>query len=153
MTALSAGTGQVSGSRSYTAFGAVETADGAQSRYGYTSRELDPSGLMYYRARYYDSASRFLSPDPLGIEVERPASTNLYAYVSNNPVNYVDPSGLIGLRKVARMAAALVALGIFAKACIYPKGWLKSHFLAGVFPVCQYWDFRLLVGCSSGFLR
>jgi len=47
----------------------------------------DP-GLYYLRARYYDPAiGRFLTQDPLPMG-------NLYAYVGNNPVNYVDPTGL-----------------------------------------------------------
>ena len=46
----------------------------------------DP-GLYYLRARYYDpTIGRFMSQDPL------PAG-NPYAYVGNNPVRYVDPSG------------------------------------------------------------
>lgn len=34
--------------------------------------------------------ARFLQPDPVGME----ASPNLYAYVSNDPLNNVDPNGL-----------------------------------------------------------
>jgi hypothetical protein len=46
------------------------------------------TGLYYLRARYYDpSIGRFLTQDPV-------PAVNLYAYVGNNPVNYVDPSGL-----------------------------------------------------------
>jgi RHS repeat-associated protein len=46
------------------------------------------TGLYYLRARYYDpEIGRFLGQDPI-------PAVNLYAYVGNNPVNYVDPSGL-----------------------------------------------------------
>ncbi len=49
--------------------------------------DADP-GLYYLRARYYDpDIGRFLTQDPV-------PAVNLYAYVGNNPVNYVDPSGL-----------------------------------------------------------
>lgn len=42
-------------------------------------------------ARYYDSkGGRFLSTDPLGYH----DSMNLYVYVVNNPINYIDPYGL-----------------------------------------------------------
>jgi RHS repeat-associated protein len=59
--------------------------------YTYTGRELDASGLYYYRARYYlPSAGRFLTPDPIGLA----GGLNAYAYVSSNPVNYTDPFGL-----------------------------------------------------------
>jgi RHS repeat-associated protein len=60
----------------------------------YTGREYDPeSGLYYYRARYYDAEmGRFISEDPIGLL----GGINLFAYVSNNPVNLTDPTGLKG---------------------------------------------------------
>ena len=37
------------------------------NEYTYTGRRLDPSGLMYFRARYYDpQTGQFISRDPLG---------------------------------------------------------------------------------------
>ena len=66
----------------------------------YTGRRLDPetggsaaqpSGLYYYRARTYSpTLGRFLQPDPIGYA----GGNNLYAYVSNDPLNLVDPLGL-----------------------------------------------------------
>ncbi len=55
----------------------------------FTGEQRDSdSGLYYLRARYYDPGTgRFMSQDPL-------PSGNLYAYVGNNPLNFVDPSGL-----------------------------------------------------------
>ena len=51
------------------------------------------NGLLYMRARYYDpEIGRFISKDPIGFAG---GDLNLYAYVGNNPVNFVDPSGLI----------------------------------------------------------
>lgn len=48
------------------------------------------SGFYYLRARYYDpSTGQFLSLDPLSARTRQP-----YAYVSNNPLNERDPSGL-----------------------------------------------------------
>jgi RHS repeat-associated protein len=56
------------------------------------TREWDPDGLYYYRARYYDpKIGRFLSDDPLGFEG---GDSNFYAYVFNDPVSLSDPSGL-----------------------------------------------------------
>jgi RHS repeat-associated protein len=60
--------------------------------YGYTGREPDASGLVYYRARYYDpSVGRFTQRDPVGYL----DGLNRYAYVGNNPVNFTDPNGLL----------------------------------------------------------
>ena len=61
--------------------------------YTYTGREYDrETGLYYYRARYYDSETgRFISRDPLGFVG---GDVNLYGYVQNNPINWVDPYGL-----------------------------------------------------------
>jgi RHS repeat-associated protein len=51
----------------------------------------EPNGLYYMRARYYDpSVGRFISEDPLGFAG---GDVNLSAYVLNNPVNRIDPSG------------------------------------------------------------
>jgi len=62
--------------------------------YTYTGREWDAeAGLYYYRARFYDAeVGRFISKDPIGFAG---GDYNLYSYVSQNPVNFTDPSGLI----------------------------------------------------------
>jgi hypothetical protein len=45
---------------------------------------------MYYRARWYDAQQgRFLTEDPAASNDE----INLYRYVSNNPISFVDPTG------------------------------------------------------------
>ena len=58
----------------------------------YTGRRYDPeTGLYYYRARMYSATQRrFLQPDPIGYM----GGMNLYAYVGNNPFNWIDPFGL-----------------------------------------------------------
>jgi RHS repeat-associated protein len=54
----------------------------------------EPNGLYYMRARYYDpTVGRFISEDPLGFGG---GDVNLYAYVRNQPVNWIDPWGTTG---------------------------------------------------------
>jgi RHS repeat-associated protein len=60
--------------------------------FGYTGQRADPEsfGLYYYRARMYMPAwGRFMQTDPVGYA----AGGNLHAYVDNDPLNLIDPSG------------------------------------------------------------
>ena len=66
----------------------------------FTGQQWDSeSGLHYFRARHYSTQfGRFMSPDPTGIflgNLNDPQSLNLYAYVRNNPLAFVDPTGLM----------------------------------------------------------
>jgi RHS repeat-associated protein len=55
----------------------------------------DDTGLYYMRARYYDAEiRRFVNQDPLLGMVADGQSLNRYAYVTGEPVRYVDPLGL-----------------------------------------------------------
>ena len=76
-------------------FGNIETQTGTlnpSNPFKYTGRELEEeTGLYYYRARFYDpEIGRFLNEDPIGFA----GGINFYAYVSNNPINFIDPWGL-----------------------------------------------------------
>ena len=60
--------------------------------FGYTGQMRLPGvGLYYYKARYYSPVlGRFIETDPIGTADDQ----NLYGYVSNDPVNLTDPTGL-----------------------------------------------------------
>ncbi|CAB5497900.1 Putative toxin subunit [Bathymodiolus thermophilus thioautotrophic gill symbiont] len=64
-----------------------------QKRYRYTGKERDDSsGLYYYGARYLAPwLTRWISPDSAGSV----NGLNLYVYVGNNPLKYIDPTGHI----------------------------------------------------------
>ncbi|WP_300454555.1 RHS repeat-associated core domain-containing protein [Accumulibacter sp.] len=92
--AVTDGNGALVGAPLFDAWGnAVPGAQlGRIERYGDTGREPDASGLIYYRARYDDpTLARFTQRDPSGLA----GGLNPYAYVGNDPVNYIDPSGLV----------------------------------------------------------
>src|SRR5262249_21009463 len=76
-----AGTGVLT-SFAYWPYGAAATAP---AQFGYTGQRVDgETTLYYYRARMYSTArGRFLQPDPAGYS----AGSNLYAYVTNDPLN------------------------------------------------------------------
>ena len=90
--ALSNDTGGMAETYAYSPYGKVNQASSVGNPYLFTGRRYDPeTGLYYYRARYYDAESgRFLQVDPIGYA----GGINLYAYVINNPLNFVDPWGL-----------------------------------------------------------
>jgi len=49
------------------------------------------AGIYYYGNRFYEpNFQRFLNRDPIGEAV----GINLYSFVGNNPVNWIDPYGL-----------------------------------------------------------
>ena len=65
---------------------------GTLPKYSFNAKELDEeTGMYYYEARYY-APPTFISRDPL---FEKYPTFSPYAYCANNPVKYVDPSGMI----------------------------------------------------------
>ncbi|MCV2218108.1 RHS repeat-associated core domain-containing protein [Thauera sp. Sel9] len=74
---------------SYGPYGEPNTTTGA--RFRYTGQQyLGGLNLYYYKARFYSPAiGRFLQTDPIGTADD----LNLYTYVKNNPVNWIDPTG------------------------------------------------------------
>ena len=76
--------------------GSLSTTIGALNPYRYRGYRYDnESGLYYLQSRYYNPVwGRFINADGIvGANQDRLAY-NLYAYSSNNPVNFCDPSGM-----------------------------------------------------------
>lgn len=75
-----------------------------RTHHRFTGKYLDDStGLYYYGARYYDpELGRFITPDPLYLADPERCTTNpigcsLFAYANNNPMAFIDPTGLDGV--------------------------------------------------------
>ncbi|OJY55786.1 MAG: hypothetical protein BGP19_12065 [Thiobacillus sp. 0-1251] len=84
--------GTLTANQRFDAWGNKTASSGTIPQYGYTGREPDATGLEFYRARYYHPGlGRFASRDPMGMA----DSVSPYAYVANNPVNLIDPDGLL----------------------------------------------------------
>jgi RHS repeat-associated protein len=96
--ALTDSSGAMQTQYSYDAFGGGDATGALSSNTSqYTGRENDGTGLYFNRARYYSPAlQRFISEDPIGFAA---GDANLYAYVGNDPVNSIDPSGLQSERR------------------------------------------------------
>jgi RHS repeat-associated protein len=79
----------------YDEFGQVlsDSAKGFQP-FGYAGGLYDPdTGLVRFGARDYDAETgRWLAKDPI---LFAGGDTNLYAYAGNDPVNHIDPDGLV----------------------------------------------------------
>ena len=97
--------GEIVESSSYMPYGMERDHTGTETvRYKFTDQELDHgTGLYNYDARLYDPViGMFITPDPLipnfsdleNGHVFDPQMLNRYAYCRNNPLIYVDPSGL-----------------------------------------------------------
>ncbi len=66
--------------------------------FGFAGEQADAeTGLVFLRARYYDDdTGAFISQDPFSYSAVNSQALNRYAYVTNNPVNLIDPLGLAG---------------------------------------------------------
>ncbi|MGH9812926.1 MAG: RHS repeat-associated core domain-containing protein, partial [Candidatus Acidiferrales bacterium] len=89
--------GQVDRTFGHYPFGESWYETGTADKWKFTSYERDvESGLDYAIFRYHASRlGRFQSPDPIAGSIRNPQSLNRYAYVSNDPINFTDPLGLI----------------------------------------------------------
>jgi RHS repeat-associated protein len=86
------------------------------SRLLYAGEYFDANAQMYYnRARWYNPYNgRFNRTDPFAGNTQDPQSLHKYAYVHNNPVNGIDPTGMFSIGNVMTTVAIIgVLTGIF----------------------------------------
>jgi RHS repeat-associated protein len=97
--ALTDSGGDITDSYAYDSFGVLANSDGVSpqpfrylGRYGILD---DRTGLLYARARYWNpQLGRFLTKDPVTGKDGDSQSLNRYLYTLNNPLRFVDPSGM-----------------------------------------------------------
>ena len=83
--------GAVVASYKFKPYGETDSYSGTFStNYQFTGKPVNADvGLSYYGARWYDpEIGRFITQDPIK------NGTNWYVYCDNNPIKYIDPSGL-----------------------------------------------------------
>jgi RHS repeat-associated protein len=92
VTSLTDGTASIANTYTYDSFGNQTASTGmVVNPFRYTARELDSeTGLMYYRARYYDTGTgRFVAEDPIRFN----GGINFFLYAKNRPTYFTDPDG------------------------------------------------------------
>lgn len=97
--ALTDSAGNVTDAYAFASFGVPANAEGdSQQPFRYLGRYgimQDGNGLCYARARHFSPVlGRFLTKDPLSGNDSDSQSINRYIYALNNPLRFVDPSGL-----------------------------------------------------------
>jgi RHS repeat-associated protein len=95
VTSISNSAGALAQTYAFDSFGNQTASSGSLTNpFRFTARDFDSeTNLYFFRARYLDPvAGRFIREDPLRFGA---GDTNFYSYVSQNPVNYTDPSGRI----------------------------------------------------------
>ncbi|MDZ4123185.1 MAG: RHS repeat-associated core domain-containing protein, partial [Hydrogenophaga sp.] len=114
------------------------------SKYKYTGQEEDKeSGLLYYKARYYDPGlGRFLQADDI-LFPSRTSGMNRMMYVEGNPVLFNDPSGHCANACSDNDLMLLVYFGLLAQG----KATLAMHPPGHVYSGSGNWDYKFLNNC------
>jgi RHS repeat-associated protein len=128
--------GNVIGEQGHYPFGESWYAQSTTTKWMFTTYERDAeSGNDYASFRYdINRLGRFASPDLLAGSVADPQSLNRYAYVLNDPVNFVDPLGLRDCPNPTPGGCAIVSNGAggdscFTAACQNPGDVLLDGFV------------------------
>ena len=124
---LTSESGKVTGTFSYSAYGAPSGSTGTQTTpLGYAGQYTSAqSGLQYLRSRNYDPATgQFLTRDSLGVVAGAP-----YGYANENPLQFVDPAGTCGIGSIGE---AIESINPFSEEnCAYQAAKEAIEFFGG----------------------
>lgn len=115
---------------SYDIWGNVlTTQEQVHNSFRYAGELQDPTtSLIYLRARWYDpSQGRFLNEDTYEGQTNNPLSLNLYTYVQNNPLSFVDPSG-----------HSLMEVYIYEQTGFHRYGSSAEYFMKNIWDIAVY---------------
>jgi RHS repeat-associated protein len=104
--------GNIQNSYEYDEWGSITNqVENVKNPFKYTGEVYDEeTGLYYLRSRYYDpSLGRFIQEDMYEGDITNPLTFNLYTYVYNNPLKYIDPSGNIGINQIDNLMIGLAS--------------------------------------------
>jgi RHS repeat-associated protein len=136
----------------YDVFGAIRSEVGTSDNpRKFTGKEYESDVRLYYfAARYYDPyIGRFITRDPAG------DGLNWYIYTENNPLKYIDPSGMILLTPTTASG-----IGYFERTSIYYSngGFYVGaggawHHISLEQATSALADFTPIIGDAKGFLE
>ncbi|MEN6386929.1 MAG: RHS repeat-associated core domain-containing protein [Phycisphaerales bacterium] len=131
----------VTNSYTYDGFGnSVSSVSSVANTYGFTGEQqyAEADNLVFLRARYYSpNIGRFISRDPilspmqvgdysiswaLPDLISSPQHLHPYVYAQNNPIKYVDPSGLHSENRACHYACAATAAAMAVGCSAIPLG-------------------------------
>ena len=127
--------GTATASYQYLPFGEIAAQSGASAQLftfdGRFGVQDDAGDLYQMRARTYDAGlGRFTTRDPIGFNA---GDTNFYRFVSNDPVNRADPSGLLDVF-AGVTGTAIAGSGVTGSAGVFANTsdpWDVGFFVAG----------------------
>jgi RHS repeat-associated protein len=99
----------------YDPYGKLTASSGTQANpWGYAGGLVDSTGLVKFGARYYDpNLGRWTQQDSITGSITNPSSTDRYVYVSDDPTNGTDRTGLFNFGTFFGAAVGtLVGVGI-----------------------------------------
>lgn len=93
----------------YEPYGATVAGSFNPTGIGFTGHVNDPEiGMVYMQQRYYDPiAGRFLSVDPVAVNMQTGQMFNRYEYAYGNPYRYFDPDGRCNASRIDVAAGSI----------------------------------------------